>query len=242
MSTYFKNFPLILYNFGDETTPSIFQNISAYVSIIDRLKDNVLYYTTEFIDDYERPDTLSFKLYNTIDYYWTFFYLNEDIRESGWPLSQLDLLEKAQKDYPNWTITTEDDITSRFLEGDTVEGLGSGSVGTVVKRYLDLGQIVIKGPDNYTAGELIQANGVISDRILVKSQIHQYNSVHHYENTSGEWIDIDPRDQNTTGLIPITYFDRIKAKNDSLRQIKVFKPEVVAQIQSEFIKLLQRGY
>lgn len=242
MATYFKNFPLVLYNFGDETTPSIFQNISAYVSIIDRLKDNVLFYTTQFIDDYERPDTLSYKLYNTVDYYWTFFYLNEDIRESGWPLSQLDLLEKAQKDYPNWTITTEADITSRFLEGDTVEGLSSGSVGTVIKRYLDLGQIIIKGPDNFTAGELIQANGIISDRILVKSQIHQYNSVHHYENTSGEWIDIDPRDQNTTGLIPITYFDRIRTKNDSLRQIKVFKPEVVAQIQSEFVKLLQRGF
>lgn len=244
MSQFFKNFPLTLYKFGDEPTSTIFQNISAYISIISELKDNVFFHTTKNIEDGDRPDTLSYRLYDTTDFYWTFYYLNEDIMESGWPLSQLDLLDKAKKDYPNWTITTEDNIADKFVEGDIVEGLRSAARGTVIKRYLDLGQIVVSqgSNENFSTGELIRANGEISDQVIVESQVAQYNSVHHYEDTSGNWIDIDPNNQVTTGLIPVTYFERIKARNDELKEIKVFKPEVVAQIQSEFNKLLLRGF
>ena len=42
-------------------------------------------------------------------------------------------------------------------------------------------------------------------------------------------------------LPPITYFERITAKNDSLKEIKVLSPSVAAQIKSEFNKLLLRG-
>jgi hypothetical protein len=244
MSNFFKNFPLTLYKFGDEPNPTLFQNISAYISIIADLKDNVVFHTTEYIGDYDRPDSLSYKLYNTTEFYWTFYYLNDDIAESGWPLSQQDLLDRAKKDYPNWTITTEDDIADKFVEGDTVEGLSSAARGTVIKRYLDLGQIIVKpeSHENFSNGELIRANNEIADQVEVKSQVAQYNSTHHYEDTSGEWTDINPRDQSTSGLIPVTYFERIKAKNEQLKEIKVFRPDVVPQIQSEFNKLLLRGF
>lgn len=244
MSDFFKNFPLTLYKFGDEPAPTVFQNISAYISIISQLKDNTLFHTTEFIGDYDRPDSLSYKLYNTTEFYWTFYYLNEDIAESGWPLSQLDLLDKAKKDYPNWTLTTEDDISDKFVEGDTVEGLRSAATGTVIKRYLDLGQIIVRptSHENFSKGELIRANNEISDQVELKSQVAQYNSVHHYEDISKNWTDIDPKNQVTTGLIPVTYFERIKARNEELKEIKVFKSDVVPQIQSEFNKLLLRGF
>lgn len=248
MSQYFKNFPLVNYYFGDETNPTIFQNISAYISIIDELKDKTTSYTSVFIEEGDRPDTLSYKLYGTTDYYWTFFFLNDDIRESGWPLSWVDLLDKAKKDYPHFTVTTEDDISSRFLEGDLVQGLQSGSTGTVIKRYLDLGQIVVNmsltaTTNGFNAGEQIRANNIISDEVVVKSSVAQYNSVHHFENTSGEWKDIDPYDydNSTSGLIPVTYYERVIAKNEALKEIKVFRPDVVPQIQGEYQKLLLRG-
>ena len=244
MSNFFKNFPLALYKFGDEPTPTLIQNISAYISIISELKDNVLFHTTQFIGDFDRPDSLSYKLYNTTEFYWTFYYLNEDITESGWPLSRLDLLDKAKTDYPNWTITTEDDISDKFVEGDIVEGLSSAARGTVLKRYIDLGQIIVSqgSNENFSKNELIRANGEISNQVSVKGQVAQYNSVHHYEDTDGNYADIDPRNQVTTGLIPVTYLERIEAKNEQLKEIKVFKPEVVPQIQSEFNKLLLRGF
>ena len=242
MSQFFKNFEVVPYYFGNEITQSLFQNLGTYISIIDEIKDDTISYNSVFIEEGDRPDSLSYKLYGTIDYYWTFYFLNNDLRESGWPLSYLDLENKAKLDYPNYTVTTAADITSRFKEGDSVVGLNSGASGTVVKRYLDLGQIVIDFPNHFDNGEQIRANNIISDQVIITSSVVQYNSVHHYENTSGEWVDVNPYNLNTSGLIPITYFDRILAKNDSLKEIKVFKPQIPAEVQSEFQKLLLRGY
>jgi len=242
MAGFFSSYPIIDYKFGNEITPTLFQNMSVYLTLVDELQDVVEAYTTTFIEEGDRPDALSWKLYKDIRYYWTFYYLNDDIRESGWPVGIQDLYARAKIDYPHWVVTTQDDITDKFLEGDTVTGLTSGSIGTVVKRYLDLGQIIIDGPDNYNVGEQIRPNDEIENVVNVSSNVKQYNAVHHYEDTSGNWVDINPYDPSTSGLIPITYQDRMIARNEELKEIRTFKPDVVSQIQSEYEKVLRRGF
>ena len=253
MSQFFRNFPLIGYNFGNESEPALFQNISAYIKVIDDISDDIAFYTTVHIQDYDRPDSFSYKLYGTTEFYWTFYYLNDDIRESGWPLPQQDLLPKAKLDYPNRTIITTGNISKTFLPGHTVTGSTSGSTGTILKRYLDLGQIIVNSPNNFTAGENItpSINGVaqIGDIVVVKSEVEQHNSVHHYEDASKDYVDIGlvPSGTGTgafpslSGKTPITYFDRILTKNDSLREIKCLKPDVAVQVKTEFNKLLLQG-
>jgi hypothetical protein len=253
MSQFFRNFPLVGYNFGNEVDPALFQNISAYIKVIDEISNDIAFYTTVHIQDYDRPDSFSYKLYGTTEFYWTFYYLNDDLRESGWPLPQQDLLPKAKLDYPNRTITTTGNISKTFLPGHTVTGSTSGSTGTVIKRYLDLGQIIVNSPNNFTANENItpSINGVaqIGDIVVVKSEVEQYNSVHHYEDASKDYVDIGlvPSGTGTgafpslSGKTPITYFDRILAKNDSLREIKCLKPDVAVQVKTEFNKLLLQG-
>ena len=427
MASFFRNFPLVGYNFGNEVDPALFQNISAYIKVIDDLKDDIAFYTTVHIQDYDRPDSFSYKLYETTEFYWTFYYLNDDIRESGWPLPQQDLLPKAKVDYPHRAVTTTGNISKTFLPGHTVTGALSGTIGTVIKRYLDLGQIIIEPfsqvlsisldnagsgytsaptvtvttisgdtgtgatgaaqfsngvitsiqvvppvfdaalranallprtagnfeigkeyiiisateegnagaatdftligatdsnvdtiftatgvgtgtgsasqteaqadrsaltsgfigasrgdlyrvaprvtisapnttggvqatatavintSNNFAAGENItpSINGVAqtADFVVVKSEVEQYNSVHHYEDASKNYVDIGlvpsgigTADYPSLSLkTPITYFDRILAKNDSLREIKCLKPDVAVQVKSEFNKLLLQG-
>jgi len=253
MSQFFQNFPLVSYNFGTEVDPAVFQNISAYIKIIDELKDNIAFYTTVHIQDYDRPDNFSYKLYGTTEFYWTFYYLNDDVRESGWPIPQQDLLPKAKLDYPHQTVLTTADISKTFLPGHTVTGASSGSTGTVIKRYLDLGQIIIDSPNNFNAGENItpSINGVeqTADFIVVTSNVEQFNAVHHYEDASKDYVDLGlvPSGNGTASYpslalkTPVTYFERILAKNDSLREIKCLKPDVAVQVKSEFNKLLSRG-
>ena len=151
------------------------------------------------------------------------------------------------------SVTTTGDISKTFLPGHTVTGSVSGSTGTVIKRYLDLGQIIIDSPNNFNAGETLtpSINGVAqtADIVLVSSGAAQYNAVHHYENASGEYVDIGlvPSGTGTgafptvSSFTPITYFERITAKNDSLKEIKVLSPDVAAQVKTEFNKLLLRG-
>jgi hypothetical protein len=238
MSSYFRPFPIISYSFGSGEDPVIFQNISAYIDIIDQLKDDASYYQLMQIEEYERPDTLSQKLYGTTEYYWTFFLLNDDLKESGWPLSNVDLRAKAIRDYPNRVVTTTADISNILLPGETAVGVTSSSTGKILKKYHNLGQLVIASPNNFNVGELIRTTTDLITFVPVVSEVVQYNSVHHYENSQGEWVDINPFNPITTNLIPITYLDRMITKNDQLKSIKVLKREVAPQIATNFKKAL----
>jgi len=238
MSKYFAPFPLLQYRFGTNEDPVLFQNISTYIDLVDQIKDDISYYQTMQIEEYERPDTLSYKLYGTTDYYWTFYLLNDDIREGGWPLSGADLQAKALVDYPNRVITTTGDISSTFLPNETIIGLASASTGKILKRYLDLGQIVVNSPNNFGVNELIRTSTDAITTVSVYGETAQYNSVHHYEDTNGNWVDINPFTQSVSGLIPVTYLDRMIERNEQLKTIKVLNKRVAPQIASGFKKAL----
>lgn len=242
MSNYFSSFPITGYKFGNEAYPTVMQNLSAYVGLIDELRDQAIFYSTEFIRDGERPDSLSYRLYGTNEYYWTFYFINESLRESGWPIPERSILEYAKKYYPNQVVKVTTDISDKFFSGQTVEGLGTGTTGTILKKNLDLGQIIIRTNNNesFRDGEIIEANSDTLTRIRVQDARAQYNAIHHYEDTDGNWVDVDPFTVvSSSELIPITNLDRIETANQNLRQIQVFTPEVVAQVQSEFNRFMR---
>ena len=145
--SYFRNFPIIPYFFGNEVSPAQFQNISSYIDLIDQVADEANYYEVYEIRDGERPDVLSYRLYGTTDYYWMFYLVNERIRVQGWPLSSQELLSKSKEYYPNKVLTTSDAMHDRMYKGDLViQGSldNPSSIGVVLERNLDLGQIVVK--------------------------------------------------------------------------------------------------
>jgi len=163
--SYFKNFPLIKYRFGNEIEPVFIKDISVYVDLVDQLKDQVAYYANYTIVDGERPDTLAYKLYGDVSYYWTFFLLNPELREQGWPLSVGDAYDLSEKKYANYALQIDGagslnpgGIIKNYLASDTVLAetypVGANVVlidssvqiaqAEVVRRNLDIGQIVFK--------------------------------------------------------------------------------------------------
>ena len=54
--SYFKNFPTVGYNFGDETDATVIQNITVMSEIIDQIKDNITIYRDYYIPEGERLD------------------------------------------------------------------------------------------------------------------------------------------------------------------------------------------
>ncbi len=258
MSNFFRNFPLAEYKFGDEETTALFQNISAYISVIDELKDDISFYNLYHIGEGERPDVVSQMLYNTPDYYWTFYYLNDHVRESGWPLTVQELYKKVQKDYPHRVVTTNSPMHDILLPGTPVAGTQTGTTGVVIKRNLDMGQLIISSTDNFADAtsdfglnfEEIKDNSdgaEATSKVTSVTEVVQYNAIHHYEDSTGEYQFFTPNANGgvnlTTGAgwLPVTYWNRYEAKNNALRDIKVLTPEVAAQVQSEFNKLLRQG-
>ena len=135
MSDYFKEFPVVDYNFGDELTSNEFENISIYADVIDQVRNFTSAYVDYYILPNERPDQLSQKLYGSTDYYWTFFLMNDKLREQGWPLSNAKIYDWAVKNYNERVITTQDVLTDKFDVGKTIKG-NSSSASFVMSTFV----------------------------------------------------------------------------------------------------------
>ncbi len=247
---YFQRFPFVNYNFGNNEADTIFPNISAYIDIVDQLRDEVAFYETYTILDGDRPDIVSQVLYDTPDYHWTFFFMNDGLRESGWPLSEREMRALVKKRYPHRTVTTQSNIASNFLPGDFVIGKTSGTTGRVIERNLDLGQIVIASDKNeaglnnnfgqteqIAAGTTAEEQNANTATLISESQ--QFNAPLYYKNTSGDIVDIDPYNQTTSGLVPTTIMEDNINFNDRLKEITVIKPSKIVSVISEYFKLLK---
>ena len=242
MSTeYFKNFSKVAYKFGNEQLPVTFQNISLYVEILDQIKNSESAYQYYHILDNERPDQLSFKLYDTPEYYWTFLLMNDNIREQGWPLSNNKILEKAIEDHPHKVITTRAVLTDKLKKGQTILGNTSGATATIAHRDLNLGQLILDNVlGEFLPNEIItSADGEAElEQAIVYAYEDEYLSAHHYENADGEYMDIDP----TVGsgiYAEVTHLDHYIRINDSLKIIKIIKPDSVLEITRAFSDALR---
>lgn len=247
---YFQRFPFVEYNFGDNEANTVFPNITSYIDMIDQLKSEVAFYEKYTILDGDRPDVVSQKLYGTPDYHWTFFFMNDGLRESGWPLPEREMRELVKKRYPHRTVTTEDAIAANFLPGDFVLGKTSGTTGRVIERNLDLGQIVIASDENeaglnnnfgqteqIVAGTTAEEQAINTANLISESV--QYNATLYYKNSAGDIIDIDPYNQTTSGLIPTTIMEDNIEFNDKLKDIIIIKPSRVTSVVSEYFRLLK---
>ena len=245
---YFQDFQNLLYTFGEEVDPVVFQDISRYSDVVDQIKDNLLFYNFHTIQEGFRPDQVSIQLYGSPLYYWTFYLLNDDIREQGWPLTRPELDVYIKKSFPNTVLVTRDKISDKFKVGQVVTGTISGASGTIIRRNLNLGQIVIKGDASFSAaGELLQStnsSGTV-ETITTISRIKEYLSASHYINDSGLIVDLGI-DSATGGLLAAgaqqtekTLEDVYIANNESLRQIKVIKPSVLGSVISSYKKAIR---
>lgn len=244
---YFKNFNMVNYSFGSNEDPAIFDNLTTYVDLLDQLRDSVTFYRTEYIQEDERPDQMSARLYGgNPNYHWTFFLVNKKLREQGWPVTEQETRELAKRRYPHWVVTTKSNIATldKFYPGDRVEGLLSGSVGTVVERRLDLGQIIIKGDDNFNAERIVSGETSLEQNenfidAIANSPLN-WEAVHHYIDDDKVIIDIDPYTQVTTGLTPVTFLDRLIDANNDLKSIAVIRPESIEAIALDVYSKLAR--
>lgn len=244
---YFNDFPFTGYKFGNETTENLFPNLSVYIDIIDGIKDSVDFYTFYDLKD-ERPDQLSTLLYDDPRYHWTFFMMNDKIRRQGWPLSDKELEERIKKLYHKDVITTLDDFasTGKFLPGNTVRGSTSGASGVVTNRSPDLGQIFVhldSGSNNFVSGEIVIDNTDPLNLVTITSDtaVQEYNAVRYYLDANGERVDIDPSVGPGSLVTAVTYLDSFVEENDSLRKIKVIKPDALGSIVSAFNKALRNS-
>ena len=235
MSKFFENFPAVRYSFGNRLAPVTFQDLSVYIDLIDILKSNLSYYRTLNILEGDRPDQLSLKLYGETDYHWTFFLMNDNLRENGWPLSELQLKELAAEQYPNTVLTTRDELTNIFLVGQTVTGSRSGSTGTIIHRNLDLGQIYIQGTQSFFNSEEITSQvGDEVQSVTLVGAVDEKNAIAFYRDSNLKIRDITPFGPPSVDLTPVTYIEYLREKNEEQKTINVIKPSIIEDVFRQY--------
>jgi hypothetical protein len=246
MSNYFDKFPKVFYFFGDEKTPVQFQKVSKYVDLIDQFRDATGTYLNFEVRDGERPDALSYRLYGKSEYDWTFFLMNERLRETGWPLSTQEIYSTvAQQMFPNYTaildISTGDSalqLAAFYPVGQQV--LINGSKGlktaTVVSKNLEVGEITISADSDIT-NSITMCYTDSSNPVSLTNTVLEYEGTHHYINDSDEWVDY--YFSTDTTKVPITNLEYLVSENDESRVIRIIKKESIDSIVGRIKYLLE---
>ena len=241
MSNYFSKYPAIDYFFGDEGLSNKVENIAIFSDVIAQIRDATTSYQDYYILPDERPDQVSYKIYGTTDFHWTFYLMNNHLRERGWPLSNKKLYQYAVDNYTERVIDTQTVLTDKYAIGNEVESLTNFSTGNVVHRNLDLGQIWITGGNekDFTNGEVVRTTTTIVDEILIiRATSKRLNAIHHYENSDGEYVDIDPTAPRPAIFTEKTWLDELTRQNDELKQIKVIRPGIIGEVVRSFSSAL----
>lgn len=112
-------------------------DISRTVDINNLNEDKVSYYTYYNIQNGDRPDIISQKLYGNPNYYWTFFILNDQLKtgiNNSWPLSSADLENMISDEYDEYSaIVISPELT---FQNKLIEGHGDFSVIPLDSQYL----------------------------------------------------------------------------------------------------------
>lgn len=71
-------------------------------------KEDTKLYRFIQIDENERPDTVSFRLYGTDKYYWLFFFINDHLREgfNRWPRERFEMNNRITKTWSKYANIT----------------------------------------------------------------------------------------------------------------------------------------
>ncbi len=239
---YFNNFNTIQYDINGDGIYDNITNLSAIAKVSDTLINNVTFYDLINVNDGERPEQLSYRLYGSTEFYWTFLMINDGINNiwNDWPKSTTQLMEYCEKKYEgiagitNDSLYTTNSITgisaAKFILGETVTAT-SGAIGTIKEIHRNNRYIVI----DVTSGEFEITGETIrglesEDSIACSSIVSAaYAPKYHIDSSIG--IPTAPR---SSGTFAFTNFNFENMLNDKNRAIKVIKPSLINEVAAEF--------
>lgn len=103
---FFSQFPKTNLKIADDRFDTSLIDIYRHVDINETLVDDLSSYTYYTIKDGERPDVVSFKLYKTPEFHWSFFIVNENMKNGldDWPRSYREQESYIKRKYGEYSV------------------------------------------------------------------------------------------------------------------------------------------
>jgi hypothetical protein len=233
---YFKYFPEIEYDLDASGETRTIVDSFRFAKIVTKFKDDITFYRFYDIPEGERPDHTSMKLYETPNYYWTFFVANPELKNiDDWPLSNADLNDKIKHDYIGNVINISTfDFFNKFQNGEVVSGLVSGASATVVGKNSSLGWVEVGAiTGTFSANEIIQGQ-TSGDTATITGSTTKMKATHHFEK-DGFVVS-----RGTSGSSIVTNLQYEQALNETKKRIKVIRPEAIDDVVKQFRKVIKQ--
>jgi len=253
---FFKQFPKVEYDFNRTGVLQNMVDLFRSVRPLPSFLDNFSGYKYYEIKNGERPDLVSGRIYDSSQYYWTFFLVNDHLHDGyrAWPLSQEALQNYMATEYRGYAIETNPKITSnyenslsgRFTMGETVTGSVSEATGTVTKKIIDLSQLIIQDTTGiFQAPELI--TGSTSTDSVSSNRVYKYIDApyYFYKTTDGTKKPVTSKD-HILGGVPhseLSYVSNrahLEETNDNNAKIRYIDPAHINKFVKSFKELINR--
>ena len=104
--SFFNNFPYTAYDLNNDGLQRLIHNIFRFVDVNDINIDDITEHNYHIIADGDRPDNVSKSLYGSPDYYWTFFIVNDFLKDGmkAWPKSDKVFRDWVADEYGQYTV------------------------------------------------------------------------------------------------------------------------------------------
>jgi Base plate wedge protein 53 len=132
--SFFRQFPTTTYDLqktgASNRVVDLFRNVTAPQLQLDP----TVAYTTYRIQNGDRPDVVSEKLYGDPDYYWTFFIINDHLKSghASWPMSHNQMETYLTQEYDAYSVIQMADYIPPSPALPHIVTINSVSCGTTV--------------------------------------------------------------------------------------------------------------
>ena len=128
--SFFKQFPTVGYDLFEENQIKTITHIFRHVDVNDIGIDPQLAYTYYDIDGADRPDNVSLKLYGTTDFYWTFFIVNDELKNGlkEWPMSDRTFEKYITQEFDKYSVL-------RFTPANATQAAIVTDKGKTISQY-----------------------------------------------------------------------------------------------------------
>lgn len=237
--SYFSKFKKGTFRVGDQVLETV--NIAHYAQLLEKLADNISFYSYYNVVNGDRLDVISKKLYGTSDYYWTVILLNKDIVNTYEYLPKEynnDLIQYLRGKYPGYALKLSDgeSLAGKFEMLETVSF--SGYTGIVSGKFPSLGFMTINltSEDSFPSNQPFTLTGETSgDTIGIDNAIEYYLAPHHFEDEGGQWV---LWTNSSSSEVSILEYET--AINDKQSQLKVIRPNLIYNVAAEFERQMRK--
>jgi hypothetical protein len=109
MATFFSDFPTVDLRYSNEDNAIVsYTDLFRFIDVNDVILKDYSNYEWYEIKDGDRPDLISQELYGTPNFYWTFFIINDRLKNGmkEWPLTQQTLDKYVKEKYSKYAVTS----------------------------------------------------------------------------------------------------------------------------------------